>query len=82
MVPRAAGARETAERGCNEVALVAKRRQVVGGRLVGRRIVAGPVVGLRGALLTAELAEAVRAGERLFACAQVDRVLIVEPGLR
>ena len=56
----------------------AQRRQVVGGRLVRRRVVDGPVVRLGGGLLAAQLAVVVRAGEGLVAGAQVDRVLVVE----
>ena len=77
LVARAAGAREPAERGCDDVALGAQRRQVVGARLVGRRVVDGPVVCVDGGLLAAQMAEAARAGEGLVACIQEDRIVVV-----
>ena len=82
MVPRAAGAREPAERGGDEVTIGAQRRQIGGRRLVRRRVIYGPVVCFNGGLLAAQLAEVARPGESLLACAQVDRVSVLEPGLR
>ena len=82
MVPRAAGAREPAARGGDEVTVGAQRRQIGGRRLVRRRVIYGPVVCFNGGLLAAQLAEAARTGEGLVAGAQVDRVLVVEPGMR
>ena len=77
-MPRAAGAREPAERGGEEVTVGAQRRQVVGGRLVRRRVLVGPVVRLGGFLQAAQLALLAGARERLAAGVQVDRVLVVE----
>ena len=84
MVPRAAGAREPAERGGDEVTLGTQRRQIGGRRLVRRRVIYRPVVCFNGGLLAAQLAEAgaTRTGEGRVACVQVDRVLVLEPGMR
>jgi hypothetical protein len=82
LVPRAAGAREPAERGGDEVTLGAQRRQIGGRRRVRRRVIYAPVVCFNGGLLAAQLAEVARPGESLLACVQVDRVLVVEPGMR
>ena len=81
-MPRAAGARESAERGYKEVTVGAQRRQVGGRRLVRRRVVDGPVMRLDGTLLAAQLADAARTREGLVPCTQVDRVSIVEPWMR
>ena len=62
--------------------LGAQRRQIGGRRLVRRRVIYGPVVCFNGGLLAAQLAEVARPGESLLACAQVDRVSVLEPGLR
>ena len=88
MVPRSAGAREPAKRGCDEVTVGAQRRQVVARRLVRRRVLFGPVVRLDGVLLPAQLTLALGARERIVAGAQVRRVPVgelrhrVPPGLR